>query len=132
MKPAVQKASKLRPVHARSKPVEFEASISPARHLANWTALFLADVVAYWPALHGGLLCDDTAHITAPHLRSLYGLWRIWSDVRATQQYYPLLHSAFWIEHRLWGDEPAGYHFLNLFLHCAAAALAALALRRLR
>ena len=32
------------------------------------------------------------------------GLWRIWTEVGATQQYYPLLHSAFWLEHRLWGD----------------------------
>jgi tetratricopeptide (TPR) repeat protein len=49
----------------------------------------------------------------------------------ATQQYYPVLHSAFWIEHRLWGDNPVGYHLLNVLLHAAVACLAALALRRL-
>ena len=37
----------------------------------------------------------------------------------------------FWLQHRLWGDWPAGYHLVSLGLHFAAAALAALALRRL-
>src|SRR6187401_1993004 len=49
----------------------------------------------------------------------------------ATQQYYPLLHSAFWFEHRLWGDSTVGYHVVNILLHATAAALLALLLRRL-
>ena len=43
----------------------------------------------------------------------------------ATQQYYPLLHSAFWIEHRIWGDATVGYHLMNLALHATAACLVA-------
>jgi hypothetical protein len=31
--------------------------------------------------LHGGVLWDDAAHITPPALRSLHGLWRIWTDL---------------------------------------------------
>ena len=27
-----------------------------------------------------------------------------WFELGASSQYYPLLHSAFWIEHRFWGD----------------------------
>jgi tetratricopeptide (TPR) repeat protein len=83
------------------------------------------------PALNGGLLWDDAAHITRPELRSLHGLWRIWSDLGATQQYYPLLHSAFWMEHKLWGDSTLGYHLANLLLHAAAAILVMLIMRRL-
>ncbi len=49
----------------------------------------------------------------------------------ATQQYYPLLHSAFWVEHKLWGDATLGYHLVNILLHAAAAVLVALILRRL-
>ena len=105
---------------------------SGAREWLLLAALVAAVSIAYQPSWHGGLLWDDAAHLTRPELRSWDGLRRIWFEPGATQQYYPLLHTAFWIEHRLWGDEPAGYHFLNLFLHCAAAALAALALRRLR
>src|SRR5262245_25812069 len=71
------------------------------------TALALiavATCVAYFPALRGGMLWDDDAHVTAPELRSIGGLARIWFEPGATQQYYPLLHSAFWFEHVLWGD----------------------------
>jgi hypothetical protein len=51
-------------------------------------------LVTYLPALGGTFIWDDDAHVTAPALRSLTGLWRIWTDPRATQQYYPLTHSA--------------------------------------
>ncbi len=88
-------------------------------------------VVAYFPAIDGGLLWDDAAHVTKPELRSLLGLARIWFDLGATQQYYPVLHSAFWVEHRLWGDAVAGYHLTNLALHLLCACLFVAALRRL-
>ena len=88
--------------------------------------------VAYLPAIHGGFVWDDDAHVTKPELRSLHGLWRIWFDVGATQQYYPLVHSVFWIEHRLWGDDPFDYHLVNTLLHAVAACLVYLLLRRLK
>lgn len=93
--------------------------------------IFLAALAAYWPSLRGGLVWDDDAHVTAPALRSLHGLWRIWFDLGATQQYYPLLHSAFWVEHRLWGGNVLGYHLVNLFLHALAACLVVLIVRKL-
>ena len=88
-------------------------------------------MIAYLPALQGGLLWDDNMHVTRPELRSLHGLWRIWFDLSATQQYYPLLHSAFWLEHRMWGDAVLGYHLANIGLHAASACLLVIILRRL-
>jgi tetratricopeptide (TPR) repeat protein len=85
----------------------------------------------YFPVLRGGMLWDDDAHVTKPALQSLGGLWRIWSSLHATQQYYPLLHSAFWVEHRLWGDSTLGYHLLNVGLHALSALLFYRLLRRL-
>src|ERR1017187_8495862 len=41
-------------------------------------AVFGAALAAYWPVLRGGILWDDAAHITAPALQNLGGLWRIW------------------------------------------------------
>ena len=93
--------------------------------------LFCATLCAYMPALNGGLLWDDNGHITRPDLQSMHGLWRIWFDLGATQQYYPLLHSAFWIEHRLWGNAVLGYHLTNVVLHVASACLLTAILRRL-
>lgn len=102
-----------------------------ARQWLVAAALLAAVALAYQPAWNGGFLWDDAAHVTRADLRSWRGLWRIWSEPGATQQYYPLLHSAFWLQHRLWGDAPAGYHLVNLALHAAAALLAGMALRRL-
>ena len=70
-------------------------------------------------------------HVTRPDLQSLHGLWRIWFDLGATQQYYPLLHSAFWIEHHLWGDAVLGYHLINVAFHALSAFLVVLLVRRL-
>src|SRR5271163_3584828 len=79
-----------------------------------WACLFCVTLFAYAPSLQGRLLWDDTSHITRAELQSLHGLWRIGFDLGATQQYYPFLHSAFWIEHRIWGDAVAGYHLANV------------------
>lgn len=91
----------------------------------------VAVFVAYAPALRGGFIWDDDAHVTRPELRSAHGLYRIWFDVGATQQYYPLLHSAFWLQHKLWGDSPVGYHAVNVAMHACAAVLVLLIMRRL-
>ena len=91
----------------------------------------LVTLVAYYPAWHGGLLWDDDAHITRVDLRSFEGLWRIWFDVGATQQYYPVTHSAFWVLYRLFGDATLGYHLVNISLHATSAFLFAVILRRL-
>jgi tetratricopeptide (TPR) repeat protein len=88
-------------------------------------------VIAYLPALNGGLLWDDDLYVTRPALQSFHGLWRIWFDLGTTAQYYPLLYSAFWAEHRLWGDAMLGYHLINVLLHVAAACLVVSIAKRL-
>ena len=112
-------------------PAEAAPLWSRARRWLPPAALLLAVLLAYSPAWNGGLLWDDAAHLTRADLRSWHGLWRIWFEPGATQQYYPLVHSFFWVQQRLWGDATPGYHLVSIVLHCAAAALAALALLRL-
>ncbi len=90
-----------------------------------------ATFFAYLPALSGVFIWNDADYVTAPALRSLDGLARIWTEPGATQQYYPLLHSAFWFQHRLFGDNPLGYHVVTILLHAGSAVLFALVLRRL-
>ncbi len=94
-------------------------------------ALLIAVLLAYQPAWYGGIVWDDEAHVTRPELRSWHGLYRIWFEPGATPQYYPLVCSAFWAEHRLWGDATLGYHLVNLVLHWVSAILLASVLRRL-
>jgi tetratricopeptide (TPR) repeat protein len=101
------------------------------RTIAPGALIFCATVLAFLPALSGDLIWNDSDYVTAPALRSLAGLARIWIDLGATEQYYPLLHSAFWVQHRLFGDHPFGYHVVTLLLHAGCAVLFALVLRRL-
>jgi protein O-mannosyl-transferase len=91
-----------------------------------------ATLLAYWPALRGALLWDDTSHVTSPALQSWHGLWRIWFNPGATLQYYPLTYGAFWLEHRIWGDAVLGYHLTNVTLHIISACLVVAIVRRLR
>jgi tetratricopeptide (TPR) repeat protein len=93
--------------------------------------LLLVTLAAYFPAWHGAPLWDDDAHLTRVDLQSVAGLWRIWFDVGATQQYYPVAHSAFWLMHALWGDATLGYHLVNIVLHATSAWMLVVILRRL-
>jgi Flp pilus assembly protein TadD len=88
-------------------------------------------LLAYLPAMNGGPVWDDDAHLTRPELASWHGLARIWFELGATAQYYPLLHSAFWLERHLWADAVLGYHLTNVLLHGASALLLLMILRRL-
>lgn len=98
---------------------------------AVFALFFIAALVAYFPSLRGEFLWDDPGHVTNPQLQSWSGLLRIWFEPGATQQYYPLLHSAFWVEHRLWGDATLGYHVINVVWHALSACLFVAVLRRL-
>jgi tetratricopeptide (TPR) repeat protein len=116
------------------KPVVRPSRLSRFRLPEVWAGalLFCMTLVAYLPAIRGGVLWDDDHHLTSPDLQSLHGLWRIWFELGATQQYYPLLHSAFWLEHRFWGDAVLGYHLTNLTLHFLSACLLVTILIHLR
>ena len=79
---------------------------------------------AYFPALGGGYIWDDDDYVTANDtLRSVQGLGRIWGEIGATPQYYPMVHTSYWLEYHLWGLNPAGYHLVNVLLHATSALL---------
>ena len=94
--------------------------------------LLTAVIFVYQPVWHGKPIWDDDAHLTPPGLRSPQGLARIWIEPGATQQYYPLVHSIFWVEYKLWGDTTLGYHLINILLHAFSALLLWKILRRLQ
>lgn len=104
---------------------------TPARLWWLLPLLVLVTLVVYQPAWHGGVLWDDDGHLTRPDLQDARGLGRIWFDVGATQQYYPIVHSTFWVLNRLWGWNTLPYHLLNIGLHALSAFLFAMILRRL-
>ena len=97
-----------------------------------WVALLLLVIVAYLPALRGQFIWDDDFHVVkCEPLRTLAGLGRIWFEPGATQQYYPLTWTSFWIDFHLWHLHPFGYHAENILLHGINAILVWRVLRRL-
>jgi len=98
-----------------------------ATSYAPWilgAVLVVASLVAYVPAIRGAFIWDDNLHITNNQtLRAANGLWRIWFERGAIPQYYPLVHTSFWVEHALWGMNPLGYHIQNVLLHGLNTAL---------
>jgi tetratricopeptide (TPR) repeat protein len=101
------------------------------RFVATALALTLAAFVAYWPALTGQFVWDDDILLTNNALvKASDGLYRMWFTTEAID-YWPLTGTSFWIEWRLWGMNPFGYHVTNLLLHLASAGLVWAILRQL-
>ena len=86
--------------------------------------LVIMTATAYLPVLRAGFIWDDDDYVTENvTLRSADGLRRIWCDVGATYQYYPLVHTTFWIEYHLWKLKPFGFHLVNILLHALGSVL---------
>lgn len=128
------KKSKKQEIRHLNQPIQSVKSVSAHPNNLDFILgilLFVVMFTAYQPAWKGAPIWDDDSHITRPDLRSFDGLSRIWTQLGATQQYYPLTHSLFWLEYHLWGDSTLGYHFVNILLHFFSTLLLVFILRRL-
>jgi Flp pilus assembly protein TadD len=98
-----------------------------------WRALLLlvAILLAYGPVWKAGTIWDDNAHMISAGLDSWKGFERIWLQPGATQQYYPVVYSFFWVEQKIWDETPLGYHLVNVILHAFSALLLVKILQRL-
>ena len=98
-------------------------------------ALGLLVVVCYLPAmLWGGFVWDDSILTDAKPVQDVSGLWQIWfspSAIEGEGHYWPLVYTTFWVEHKLWGFDPTGYHIVNVLLHLANTLLVWYLVRRL-
>lgn len=92
----------------------------------------MAALVLYAPALRFDFIgWDDGAYVTLnENVTGPGGLGAIWftSD---NEQYYPLTFTSYWLEYRLWGLDPTGYHATNLLLHALSAFLLTVLLQML-
>ena len=90
--------------------------------LAFLTAIF----VFYFPALSGEFIWDDVIFSEEKTIHDWSGLWSIWfSPYEITQEghYWPLTYTTFWLEHKLFGLNPLGYHIVNCILYFINVAL---------
>ena len=98
---------------------------SPREMLAVLTISLLV-VLTYFPALQGGFVWDDVIFSEEPVIHSPDGLRSIWlapADIRNEGHYWPLVYTSFWLEHKIWGLNPVGYHAVNILLHLANCLL---------
>ncbi len=101
------------------------------RHIPRdtWTRILIllaATVAAYAPALTAGFVWDDDVFVIEnPLVRAVHGIWWIWLRPMANPEthYWPVVHSSFWLDYRLWGASPPGWHAINVALHAGCALL---------
>ena len=99
----------------------------PRHTLLGAAALAAMIVAVYFPALNGEPLWDDAVWTEEPLVQSWSGIREIWLEPSAIEReghYWPLVYTSFWLEHKLWGLTPLGYHLVNVLLHLANSLLA--------
>jgi Flp pilus assembly protein TadD len=95
-------------------------------------ALVAVTFLAYAPVWHAGFVWDDETLITENRLiKASDGLYRFWFTTEP-DDYWPLTSTAWWLEWRLWGASPMGYHVVNVLLHAVNTVLVWMVLRRLK
>ncbi|MEP6494404.1 MAG: tetratricopeptide repeat protein [bacterium] len=103
---------------------------------AAWTApivIAALTFVAFLPALHAEFVSwDDFANfVQNPNYRGLGSAQLAWMwTTTLLGHYVPLTWMTLGLDYLLWGMNPAGYHFVNLLLHCANAVLLYFVARR--
>lgn len=102
---------------------------APLKPIYKWLIALLiaaASAAAYWNSLDCGLVnWDDKPYILENKLvTGDGGLKAIWLDafqMKPTMQYYPLVWTTYWIEHRVAKHPPRLMHATQLALHAATA-----------
>jgi hypothetical protein len=99
----------------------------PSRAWLFGALLVAGTVIAYLPVWRAGFIWDDdTLLLHNPGIQKLGGLARLWSSD------FPLSTTTLWLEWRVWGANPLGYHLVNVLLHAFSAVLLWRVLRRLK
>ena len=109
---------------AKAKPIWMNPWLAGA-------AIVAVTLAVYIPAVNAGFFSDDEWLLhDSPAIKADDGLLCFWFPwVRAPEgykvpDYWPLTWTSLWVEWRMWGMNPAGYHVTNILLHAAAALLA--------
>lgn len=115
---------------ATAKPLGLPGALSFAgftrRDALAILGLTILVCVSYYPSFAAGFVWDDYVFTDEPVIHAWSGLWNIWfspADIRHEGHYWPIVYTTFYLEHKLWGLDPLGYHIVNLALHLVNSLL---------
>jgi len=112
-----------RPNTNRRGMVRSEPAPRRLTHLILAAGLLAATFAAYAPAILAGFIWDDDRFLyQSPIILAPDGLYRTWFTTEASD-YWPLTRTMFWLEWRIWGNNPMPYHVGNILIHAVAAVL---------
>jgi tetratricopeptide (TPR) repeat protein len=101
----------------------------PKRHQGLQSALIALALIALTLAAYastlryGGFVWDDDILLfDNPLIKAGDGLRQFWLTAKS-YDYLPLTWTTLWLEWRLWGNHPTGYHVTNVLLHALGAVL---------
>ena len=107
------------------------STASRSRREIVWqaAALLAATLLAYLPVLDAGFIWNDDDLTAILALVQRQGLSAIWFSSEAFN-YWPMTWTSYWIEHQVFGTNPAtglphptSYHVINVLLHATASLL---------
>ena len=84
--------------------------------------IVLLTLLVYLPAIRAGYVWDDDLHLLESVALKDHGLYRTWFT-NESFEYYPVTWTSYWLEHQLWGQDPMGYHVVNVLIHAVSALL---------
>ncbi len=85
--------------------------------------LVFGTMAAYLPVRHAGFIWDDDSILLDnPLIRQAGGWYHAWFN-RAADDFVPATITCLWLEWRLWGANPLGYHLDSVLLHVCNALL---------
>ncbi len=106
----------------------------PSRLALLSVLVFSCAVVLYWPVSKFGFTnWDDGMYITDNRLiqvLSLDRIFRIFSSL-AFANYHPITLMSFALQYAAFGQNPSGYHLMNIFLHAVNGVLVLILMNRL-
>ena len=97
----------------------------------GWKQILLGSVIilglvfmVYSPVIRGEFLWDDLSiYIDRPVVTSSNALEIVWLKTVWLTTDFPMTITSFWLEYRLWGKNPTGYHVTNIVLHALNSVL---------
>jgi hypothetical protein len=81
--------------------------------------VLLATLLVFGMGLKSSFHFDDNSLFTDAAVTSSSGWWEVWRPLRTR----PLTYFTFWLNYQLGGQNPVGYHAVNLALHLLAVWL---------